>query len=145
MTTDRPIGLADLIRDRRHILELRLTTPAELGEITGGIDHGGGLKGYLRGWQAIAIVDHQADATTLHLVGYHSMRSWITSDLLVISPDRSLVRTRNSIYGLGGRAEADLSLSHLITVSRALQAWGLVDRYGLELARVDDIVERDDA
>jgi hypothetical protein len=144
VTEARSLGLADLIRENRHILELRLATPLELTAITGDIADVRAVKGFIRGWQAIAIRDHLEDVTSFHIVGFFAMRSWITSDLLRLSPDRSLVRTRNSLYALGQRAESALSIAHLRTVARALRAWGLVDRYGLAIVRDDEFAELDD-
>ena len=143
-TSARPMSLADLVRSNRHIIELRMATPSELASITGDIADVPVVKGFLRGWQVIVIRDHREDVTSLHMVGSFAMRSWITSDLLRLAPDQSIVRTRNSYYGLGQRAEADLSLSHLHTVARALRAWGLVDRYGLEVVRDDEFAELGD-
>jgi len=139
------IALAGLIRENRHIIELRLATAAELTELTGEVEIVGRVKGFLRGWHVIAIDDHLRCATSLHVVGTYEMRSWITSDLLVLSPDRSLARTRNSTYGLGLAAETDLSAAHLVTIAGALKAWGLVDRYGLGLIRVDESEADSDA
>ena len=140
MTAARPITLADLIREHRHMIELRLATPSELSAITGDVDVIA-YKGFVRGWQMIAIRDHLKDVTSLHVVGSFAMRSWITSDVLVLARDKSFVRTRNSVYALGKRAEADLSIAHLRTVARALRAWGLVDKYGLRLIGDDELAE----
>ena len=131
-------ALAALIHENRRVLELRLATASQLANVTGDIDGVGAVRGFLRDWHVIAIEDHLRSATSLHVVGTHDMRSWITSDLLVLNPDRSLVRTRNSIYGLGLAAETDLSAAHLMTIVGALKAWGLVDRYGLGLIRFED-------
>jgi hypothetical protein len=143
-TSARPMSLADLIRSNRHIIELRLASPADLASITGDVATVPVVKGFLRGWQIIAIRDHRENAASLHMVGSFAMRSWITSDLLRLTPDRSLVRTRNSYYGLGHRAETALSINHLRTVARALKAWGLVDRYGLEVMRDEEFAELGD-
>jgi hypothetical protein len=137
----RPISLADLIGSNGHMIELRLAMPSELSAITGEFDVMGAYKGFVRAWQAIAIRDHLADVTTFHVVGSFAMRSWITSDLLMLERDRSFVRTRNSVYALGKRAESDLSIAHLRTVAQALKAWGLVDRYGLEVMGDDEFLE----
>lgn len=136
-----PMSLADLIRSGRHIIELRLASPSELASITGAVAGVTAVKGFLRGWQVIAIHDHVDETTSFHMIGSFNLRSWITSDLRRLAPDWSIARTRNSLYALGQRAEADLSVSHLITVARALHAWGIVDRYGLDVMRDDDFLE----
>ena len=137
----RPTSLDDLIRSNRRVIELRLATPSELASITGGVTGVTAVKGFLRGWQAITILDHQEKTFSLHLVGSFAMQSWITSGLLRLAHDRSIVRTRNSFYALGQRAVADLSISHLHTVARALKVWGLVERYGLEVMPDDEVPE----
>ncbi|WP_189041559.1 hypothetical protein [Aliidongia dinghuensis] len=127
------------------MVELRLATPSELASVTGDFDEIGPYKGFVKGWQIIAIHDHLKNSTTLHIVGSFSMRSWITSDVLMLATDRSFARTRNSVYALGRRAEAGLSIAHLRTVARALKAWGLVEKYGLKILGDDELAEHDDA
>jgi len=112
------LGLADLIRSNRLIIELRLTTPSELASITGDVTGVTAVKGFIRGWQAITIRGHKEGVTSHHIVGSFEMRSRITSDLRRLAPD--------------------LSLSHMHTVARALNAWDLVERYGLEVMPDDE-------
>ncbi|GGF00236.1 hypothetical protein GCM10011611_02300 [Aliidongia dinghuensis] len=139
MTAPRELEHSDLILSSRRPLELRLAKESELGAITSAIDDAKPIKGVIHTWQAIAMVDPVAGAATLRIVGLFEACPWITSDARELSHDRSLVRTRNSVYALGHPVDGTLSPSHLRAVVWALDEWGLADRYGLELMSEIDI------
>jgi hypothetical protein len=138
-------GLADLIRSNRHLVELRLAKPSEIAAVTTEFLAVGAIKGLIRHWQMIAIVDHKEATTSLHVVGLMMRTAWITSDVLRLTADGSFVRTRNSFYALGERAAFPPSIDILLTVAGALRAWGLDDRYGLDVVRGGELSGTGDA
>jgi len=127
------LGLADLIRSNRLIIELRLTTPSELASITGNVTGVTAVKGFIRGLQAITIRGHKEGVTSHHVDGSFEMRSEITSDLVRLAPDRAIVRTQNSFLcartAVGGRSLAQPSAHRCASIEclgprRALRARG---------------------
>lgn len=132
-----PKALGEIIRRNRHLLEIGLATDPESTAVTGDVDSRGQLRGRIDSWRVIAIRDRVVPETTLHVLGhFHDARAWLTSPIAVLTADRSLVRTRNSLYELGSPAQGEPDITLLLHTAYALREWGLDRRYDLGVIAV---------
>jgi hypothetical protein len=105
-------------------LELGFATEPEIGAVTGDVDSVGDPKGRIHDWRFLAVRDPVARQVTLHVFGrLQTSRSLLTSSVAVVTPDRSRVRTRNSLYELGAAAEGEPDPMLLPSIAAAL-GWG---------------------
>jgi hypothetical protein len=118
-TLDRIIPEAN-----RHLVSIGLARDAELAGVTGGIDILTPVRGQIDDWHAVAIRYRFAGMVTVHILGrqLNALRS-ITSDIVVMTPDRRFVRTRNSLYRLVQPAVGEPSPDMVRHVERALLHW----------------------
>lgn len=127
--SDLPMTLDDIVRRNRDLFEVDFATEAELGAVTGGVDLFSRPRGRIDSWRVIALRDHVHPVVTLHVLGrFQDSRAWMTSPVAVMTPERSFVRTRNSLYALGEAAQGEPDITLLLHVAFVLRHWGL-DRH----------------
>jgi hypothetical protein len=124
--------LEALIRQNRHCIEIGIATADESAAVVGEVHVIGGVRGLIRDWHVIAIRDRVERTTSVHILGRKPpSRGWLTSDVMALTPDRSLARTQNSLYLLGEPAKEPPSTEMVLTVAGALRAWGYDSTYNL--------------
>jgi hypothetical protein len=130
------IGISDIIRSNRHLVEVGRATPEEIDALSDDFEPTGGVMGRIHDFHLVAIRNRSAGETTLHVLGVLGANTWITSDIEKLAPQGTYVKTRNSAYELRSRGIGPPSIAAVLTVARALRTWGFNRRYGLQI--VDD-------
>jgi hypothetical protein len=134
---DLPTTLDQIVRRNRDLLSIGLATAAELAAVTGDVDTVGAPRGRIDDWRVTALRHRAIALNTLHVLGrYHDSRSWLTSNVAVISSDQARVRTRNSVYLLGRPATGEPDVRLLLHIAFVLRWWGLDQRYDLGVVPV---------
>ena len=98
-----------------HSVQIGVASDAEIAALIGDVDASGQVKGAVDQWHLVAI--RGAGETTIHVIGHcGTSRRWMTSPVAVLSPDREMVRTRNSLYRLLTAAAGDLGYDTLLAI-----------------------------
>jgi len=128
------MSLDSIIRSNRHLVEVGVATEDELAAVVGEVHVIGDVRGEIEDWHVIAIRDRVERTTSLHVLGrmLHS-RGRLTSDVVMLAAERSVVRTQNSVYLLGEPAQDLPTIEMLLTVAGALRSWGYDAAYGLDV------------
>jgi hypothetical protein len=112
----------DVLQNDRDLFEIGFATAAEVASVTGDVDALGASRGRIDDWRVIALRNHLLGRVTLHVVGlFQEGRTRMTSEVAVIADNRSIVRTRNSVYALGTPATAEPDATLLLTVAFMLR------------------------
>lgn len=123
-----PTTLDEVVTKNRELYEIRLATQDEIDALRGEIDAPTGAeKDVMCDWRLIAIRDRRQLIAQLVLLGDVWGKPTIrcTSEVLVISPNKQRIRTRNSIYGLTRAGEGEPPQIHLLHLCSTLHGWGL--------------------
>ena len=132
------MSLESLIRSNRHLVEICVATEDELAAVVGEVHVVGDVRGRIEDWHVIAIRDRVERTTSLHVLGrMPPSRGRLTSDVVTLAADRSIVRTQNSYYLLGDPAKDSPSIEMLLTVAGALRSWGYDAAYGLTISAAE--------
>jgi hypothetical protein len=136
-----PRSLSDIVRANTDRFAIGLATVDEIAALAGSIEPRR-AKDTIDEWRVIAFrtlnlqanVDHGSGAANsqLSLLG-HSVgmsSTWITSEVVRIDFDNSLVQTRNSLYHLGAKGIGEPPQHDLIQVCAATYAWGFGELVG---------------
>lgn len=127
-----PTKLDEIVRRHRERFEVGLATAAEQAAITGDVDTRATPRDTIKTWHLIALRDRTLGQTTMHVLGrVHPDVARITSYIAVLAPDRSHVRTKNSLYRLGPEGHGEPGLALIFLVAAALRRWGLDQHYDL--------------
>lgn len=113
-----------------------MATVDKVAAVTDCAPSAGAAKGVIDDWRLVALRHRAARLVTLHILGRFDSYAWMTYYVPALSADRTRVRTKNSLYGLGqpGAGEPDLPL--LLHVAHTLKRWGLDEHYGLAVIDV---------
>ena len=114
-----PKNLDDVVRKNRENFRLALATKKELAKLESNVTEAS-VKCTLKNWQVImlhATLEDGAKIASPRLVGsvVETGESWSTSHVISMDTDKSLVKTRNSLYRVvGSRVREDkLDLLHI--------------------------------
>ena len=123
-----PKSLDDVIRKNREKFRLALATEDELAKLESNVPDAS-VRYTLTDWQVImlhATLEDGAKIASPRLVGsvVETGESWITSHVISIDTDKSLLKTRNSFYRVVGPRVGEEKLD-LLNICIALHQWGL--------------------
>jgi hypothetical protein len=123
-----PKSLDDVIRKNREKFRLALATEDELAKLESNVPDAS-IRYTLRDWQVImlhATLEDGAKIASPRLVGIEveTGESWSTSHVISMDTDKSLVKTRNSLYRVVGSRVGEDKLD-LLHICIALHQWGL--------------------
>ena len=129
-----PKSLDDVIRKNREKFRLALATEDELAKLESNVPDAS-VRYTLTDWQVImlhATLEDGAKIASPRLVGsvVETGESWITSHVISMDTDKSLVKTRNSFYRVVGPRVGEEKLD-LLNICIALHQWGLGSHFGV--------------
>lgn len=127
-----PKTLDDIIRQKRDEVSLRLAVDTEIEAMKADIIFDGVPRAVLDDWWLVAVEFH-GHHTDLILVGKRRDNEypWVTSVVREIDLGRGVLRTENSMYGLGMRGTGEPASYLLMCVCAALTSWGLGESLGV--------------
>ncbi len=136
-----PRSLDDIVRKNRDRVQIGLARREELAVRAATIEPGR-VKDTITDWRMIAFralgspgnveIEGGIGNSSLVLLGRATERrcGWITSAVMQIDADNGLVLTRNSLYGLGVKAEGEPPREELVFVCATLHRWGFGEVIG---------------
>ena len=129
-----PKSLDDIIQTNREIFRLAVATEDELAKLESNVPDAS-VRYTLTDWQVImlhATLEDGAKIASPRLVGsvVETGESWITSHVISMDTDKSLVKTRNSFYRVVGPRVGEEKLD-LLNICIALHQWGLGSHFGV--------------
>lgn len=114
----------DLIRANKELCELRIARGGEIEQFHGRINCCEPVKRHVSPYWLLRVIVNPGttkEQITAHLLGSEV----ITSDVMLIDTKKKLVRTMNSIYSIGDRGAADVSLHAKFRICAGLHHWGV--------------------
>lgn len=127
-----PKSLDDIIRKHRDEVSLRLASDSEIKAKKTDIIFDHEPRAIIDDWWLIAF-DFHGRRTDLVLLGNRrdNGHAWITSVAQEIDLERNILRTENSMYGLGAQSCGEPPGHLLLTVCAALHKWGMGEMLGV--------------
>ena len=133
-----PKSLDEIIRLRRESFSLRQSSLDEIASLPATIesDHAA-IQATIDNWYLICLAYSKtvdtAPQLTHFLLGINRETdcAWMTSAVNAIDQDSSVVRTSNSLYGLGSKGVGHPDLNLILHVCHTLHKWGLGKQLGV--------------
>lgn len=129
-----PKSLDEIIRERRDICSLRLSTSkdfASLKPMVSMLDSVKQIRATLNEWRIVCLTLPSEKFHILTGINESTNNAWATSALKSIDFKNNLVLTDNSIYRLGSKGEGEPDLSIRLHICYCLHSWGLGDKFGV--------------
>ncbi len=134
-----PKTLDEVIRLRRESFSLRLSSPDELVALSAETleDRDIAIQATIDNWHLICLTytkaANMAPQLTHFLLGVNREAdcAWMTSAVNAIDLEKGVVRTNNSLYGLGPKGEGHPDLNLILHVCHTLHKWGIGKQLGV--------------
>ncbi len=134
-----PKSLDEIIRLRRDSFSLRLSHPHEISALPaiGQEDPDIMIQSTIDNWYLICLAYVKAanadPQITYFMLGNKREAdcAWMTSAVNAFDQERHVVKTNNSLYGLGYKGEGNPDLNLILHVCHTLHKWGLGKQLGV--------------
>lgn len=130
-----PKNLDDIIRMRRDVFTLRMSTSedfAELPTFASTLNNQMHIRATINEWRIVCLDLHEAGKKHI-LIGYFddTNKVWGTSELLSADFVKNLVLTKNSIYRLGSKGYGEPTTELLLHICYLFHQWGFGKKFGI--------------
>lgn len=121
-----PKNLDEIIREKRDLAKLYLTTENEIAGLTKSIMGVDDVRDQIADWRFVTFDAGSFGSKVMLLRNALLQRqTWITSRVVAIDLSNKIVATKNSVYGLSGEpGKGEPPIEHLLHICAALHGWG---------------------